>query len=264
LPPDFADATVGVIFRADTAAGLLDRNQYYFGIYPTEKNGQTPAPKWKLFKSVNDSWSLIDSKPFNIQTGVKYRLEVIAVDNLLTLCIDGNTIAVIPDATLTSGKVGLRVRRASADFDNVRLDRDRTDYEYDSANQLVKVARLNGNEEKYAYDANGNRTMVDSREVHHFDSAGTAGWALSGTGSWAVENGELSMTSGSGQSLIMSDATYAYSDISARINMKTGNDIGIAVRVQNESNMYLVRSSGLDTEGNNLSQITIWRRKNGT
>ncbi|MHB0914308.1 MAG: family 16 glycoside hydrolase, partial [Thermoleophilia bacterium] len=260
----FADATVGMIFRSDTESQNLNGNQYYFGIYPTEKEGQNPAPKWKLYKTVNGSWSLIGSQAFNIQTGVKYRLEVRAIGNLLTLYIDGNRIAEIPDATLAGGKVGVRVQNASADFDNVRLAWDRTDYKYDSANQLIKVSKLDGSEAVYVYDANGNRTVVDSREVDHFESADTAGWSQKGTGSWGVENGELSMTSGSDQSLIQSDATYAYSDISAKVNMITGNDIGIAVRVQDESNMYLVRSSGFDTAGNNESQLTIWRRKGGS
>ena len=110
-------ATAGILIRSDGAPGNADRNHYYLGIYP----GQD---LWKLFrKTATDGWQLIDSDDMTIDMNSYYTLSATADGDTITLYLDGKQLGdPVTDSTHTSGHVGLRVRNATARFDDVRAE----------------------------------------------------------------------------------------------------------------------------------------------
>jgi RHS repeat-associated protein len=117
-----------------------------------------------------------------------------------------------------------------------------TTYVYDAANQLTQVNQGVSNS-IYTYDANGNRTLIQSQNYDHFDSD-LSNWTSANMTPWTIESGELNNTTANGY--LTSASKYASTDFSARINQKSGNDVGLVFRYQDDNNWYLLRCSGAD------------------
>ncbi|RJQ45922.1 MAG: hypothetical protein C4534_03580 [Gaiellales bacterium] len=112
--------TAGLILRSGVQPGGLDKSQYYFGIYPNED-------KWKLFvTNASGGFTLIHSDAHQIELGQFYTLKATAItingQTDIVLFIDGVQEYSGSTAGPLTGKAGLRVRAATAIFDDFSLE----------------------------------------------------------------------------------------------------------------------------------------------
>jgi hypothetical protein len=111
-----AEVTVRSFVGADRWVGLLTRrrddgNCYYVTL---RQSGSV-----QLRKLVNGAISTLASKAMSVTPGRKYRLRLESMGQTHRVYVDDRLVLTAYDASHSEGTVGLRMYRASADFDNV-------------------------------------------------------------------------------------------------------------------------------------------------
>ncbi len=108
----------GLIFRATNLGTSADAmNGYYVGIRDSTDQ--------LLLGRMNGTWSEITTASVPIQSGVNYRMKVVAAGPDIRVYIDDMAIPKlhVHDATWSAGAVGVRAHFASAAFDNLSITR---------------------------------------------------------------------------------------------------------------------------------------------
>ena len=109
------DRDAGILFRVEHPALGYDAQQGYFA-------GIIPGTDLVVLGSTDGrTWRHIADAKAKIEAGKEYRLNVVAVDDQISVSLDGKCLISVQDRQHTAGRVGLRVVDTEAEFTAFRV-----------------------------------------------------------------------------------------------------------------------------------------------
>jgi len=145
----------------DLGAGIVARyqdpnNRYSF---------QIRAGRLQIAKVVNGTNTVLAQKNFNMATNSTYTFTAVLNNSALDFYVDGFKELSATDSALTTGKVGVYAFKTTADFDNVKVVRDR-DYTPPSPPANLKASSKSETSIDLAWDASADNIGVMEYQVY--------------------------------------------------------------------------------------------------